>query len=537
MKLTRLEIYGFKSFPQRTDIRFDDGITGIVGPNGSGKSNIADAVRWVLGEQSAKALRGAKMEDVIFAGTQKRRLMPYCEVSLIFDNADGKLKSPHTEVMVTRRAYRSGEGEYYLNKKSCRLKDIVELFHDTGIGREGYSIIGQGHIDVILSGRGEERRAAFEEAAGIMGYRSRKEEAERKLNRTQEHLLRVGDLLEELGSRLQPLKEQSETARHYLELSARLKALDANIFISRHNRLDKRIAALQETQDGIRELLAGHEAELAACQLERQQADHDLALAEEESDRLSALLLKAEERLREQAVRAERGAQALQAAKEEAARNEESLHGLTAEITELSGLLAGSGEHISQYAQSLASADTALKELEETAASAQAAQNKLESALEAHRSRILQAANSRSDARERHARQQAMLSQAQERLQAVKGSEARLEEALELAKQGNAQAEERLAATRAQVSGLQEALKQAEERLNSRRESFRTAEEAIQERRLANQRDRARLNTMEEVARSHEGFFQPARQALLYGQNNQKVHGAVAHLLSVPEHL
>ena len=537
MKLTRLEIYGFKSFPQRTDIRFDDGITGIVGPNGSGKSNIADAVRWVLGEQSAKALRGAKMEDVIFAGTQKRRLMPYCEVSLIFDNADGKLKSPHTEVMVTRRAYRSGEGEYYLNKKSCRLKDIVELFHDTGIGREGYSIIGQGHIDVILSGRGEERRAAFEEAAGIMGYRSRKEEAERKLNRTQEHLLRVGDLLEELGSRLQPLKEQSETARHYLELSARLKALDANIFISRHNRLDKRIAALQETQDGIRALLTGHEAELAACQLERQQADHDLALAEEESDRLSALLLKAEERLREQAVRAERGAQALQAAKEEAARNEESLQGLTAEITELSGLLAGSGEHISQYAQSLASADTALKELEETAASTQAAQNKLESALEAHRSRILQAANSRSDARERHARQQAMLSQAQERLQAVKSSEARLEEALELAKQGNAQAEERLAATRAQVSGLQEALKQAEERLNSRRESFRTAEEAIQERRLANQRDRARLNTMEEVARSHEGFFQPARQALLYGKNNPKVHGAVAHLLSVPEHL
>lgn len=179
------------------------------------------------------------MEDVIFSGTQKRKSMPYCEVSLYFDNQDGRLKDPHSEIMVTRRAYRTGEGEYFLNQKSCRLKDLVALFHDTGIGREGYSIIGQGHIDVILSGRGEERRAAFEEAAGIMAYRARKEEAERKLSRTQEHLLRVNDLLDELGSRLEPLKLQSETARAYLDLAARLKSLDANIFLSRHDRLSK----------------------------------------------------------------------------------------------------------------------------------------------------------------------------------------------------------------------------------------------------------------------------------------------------------
>ena len=174
---------------QRTDIRFDEGITGIVGPNGSGKSNIADAVRWVLGEQSAKALRGAKMEDVIFAGTQKRRLMPYCEVSLVFDNADGQLKNPQSEVMVTRRAYRTGEGEYSLNRKSCRLKDIVELFHDTGIGREGYSIIGQG-IDVILSGSSVGpplRRPPASWATARAGRPSAS-------SRTQDNL-RVGDLL------------------------------------------------------------------------------------------------------------------------------------------------------------------------------------------------------------------------------------------------------------------------------------------------------------------------------------------------------
>ena len=184
MHLKRLELYGFKSFAQRTTIEFNDGITGIVGPNGSGKSNIGDAVRWVLGEQSAKTLRGASMSDVIFNGTQKRKPLGYCEVSLVFDNEDGGLKTDLSEVVVTRRVYRSGEGEYYLNRAACRLKDIVDLFRDTGIGREGYSIIGQGRIDDILSRKSEDRRQVFEEAAGIVKFRARKEEADRKLERT-----------------------------------------------------------------------------------------------------------------------------------------------------------------------------------------------------------------------------------------------------------------------------------------------------------------------------------------------------------------
>ena len=204
MKLKKLEIYGFKSFADRTEIIFNEGITGIVGPNGSGKSNIGDAVRWVLGEQSARVLRGAKMEDVIFNGTAKRKAASYCEVSLVFDNEDGALKSSFAEVMVTRRVYRNGESEYYLNKTACRLRDILELFRDTGIGREGYSLIGQGRIDEILSAKGEERRHVFEEAAGVMTFRVRKEEAERKLARTRENLDRVGDIIEELENRLGP---------------------------------------------------------------------------------------------------------------------------------------------------------------------------------------------------------------------------------------------------------------------------------------------------------------------------------------------
>ncbi|NLG24819.1 MAG: AAA family ATPase, partial [Clostridiales bacterium] len=181
MRLKKLEIYGFKSFADRTEMTFDQGITGVVGPNGSGKSNLSDAVRWVLGEQSAKSLRGVKMEDVIFGGTEKRRRHNWCEVALTFDNADRALPVDFTEVAVSRRVYRNGDGEYYINKTPCRLKDVVDLFRDTGIGKEGYSLIGQGRIDEILSVKSEDRRQVFEEAAGIVKYKTRKQDAERRM--------------------------------------------------------------------------------------------------------------------------------------------------------------------------------------------------------------------------------------------------------------------------------------------------------------------------------------------------------------------
>ena len=278
MKLSRVEIQGFKSFAQRTELSFDSGITGIVGPNGSGKSNIADAVRWVLGEQSAKILRGAKMEDVIFNGTQTRKPLPYCEVSLQFDNEDKALNSPYSEVLVTRRVYRSGEGEYFLNRVNCRLRDVLELFRDTGIGKEGYSIIGQGRIEEILSTKGDERRQVFEEAAGIVTFRVRKEEAERKLSRTRENLLRVNDLIEEISARLGPLEEQSKTAQEYLALSTRQKYLDINVYLIRHDRLQARLSSLRELTQGLQESIQGHEEQMEAlgqqrAELERRHGD------------------------------------------------------------------------------------------------------------------------------------------------------------------------------------------------------------------------------------------------------------------------
>lgn len=537
MKLTRLELFGFKSFPQRTSVQFDEGITGIVGPNGSGKSNIADAVRWVLGEQSAKALRGAKMEDVIFVGTQKRKLMPYCEVSLIFDNQDGKLKNPHTEVMVTRRVYRSGEGEYYLNKKSCRLKDIVELFRDTGIGREGYSIIGQGHIDVILSGRGEERRAAFEDAAGIAAYRSRKEEAERKLSRTQEHLLRVGDLLEELGSRLEPLKEQSETAREYLQLSARLKTLDATIFLSRHERLSKRIDSLKESNQGIADMIALHERTLEETRQKRQDNEEHLALAENESERVAGVLQQQEDALREQAVLKERSEQTLQMAVSEEKNNQASIQTLDEEIKELESMLSASSSDSEREKLLLDEADKVLSALEEEEQEAQDMKTQAENALDAHRSRLLESANSRTDAREQQARQQAMLAQAQSRIKEITGNEAMLTDAVKIARQEEKAAKEKLNNTRDAVNALYEQLKRTETNLSSDREKARSKEQEISQAQLVLQRDKARLSAMEELSRSHEGFFQPVRQALLYAEGNKKVFGALAHLIDVPKEL
>ena len=233
MYLKRLELQGFKSFADKTVLEFKSGITSVIGPNGSGKSNISDAIRWVLGEQSMKSLRGAKSEDIIFAGTQARKSLGFAEVSMVIDNTDGKLPIEYSEVTVTRKLYRSGETGYYINKVPCRLKDVLELFMDTGIGKDGYSIIGQGKIDEILSNKSEDRRKIFEEAAGIVKYRTRKAESEKKLEQTKLNLLRINDILSEIEANIEPLKMQSDKARKYLDLREELKNIEVGLFL--HN--------------------------------------------------------------------------------------------------------------------------------------------------------------------------------------------------------------------------------------------------------------------------------------------------------------
>ena len=249
MYLKSIEIHGFKSFANKIVFKFHNGITGIVGPNGSGKSNVADAVRWVLGEQRIKQLRGASMQDVIFSGTELRKPLGYAYVAITLDNSDHQLAIDFDEVTVARRIYRSGESEYLLNGAPCRLKDVNELFYDTGIGKEGYSIIGQGQIDKILSGKPEERRELFDEAAGIVKFKKRKFAAQKKLEDEKQNLVRVNDILSELEKQIGPLEKQSETAKIYLKKKEELKTLDVNMFLLENNRLQEQLKGAQEKLD------------------------------------------------------------------------------------------------------------------------------------------------------------------------------------------------------------------------------------------------------------------------------------------------
>jgi len=264
MYLKSLEVQGFKSFPDKTLIRFGDDITAIVGPNGSGKSNISDAILWVMGEQSTKTLRGAKMEDVIFGGTQKRSAVGFAEATLTLDNSDRALPVDSDDVMVTRRYYRSGDSEFYINRQSARLKDVHEMFMDTGLGKEGYSNIGQGRIDEILALKSSDRREIFEEAAGISKYRHRKEETERKLEHTEDNLMRIGDKVSELELQLEPLQKQSEQAKKYLLLREELQGVEVAVWLDRLEKLSEEARKAEEDYTSAAFVLEQAQEELNA---------------------------------------------------------------------------------------------------------------------------------------------------------------------------------------------------------------------------------------------------------------------------------
>ncbi|MGM0897567.1 MAG: chromosome segregation protein SMC [Bacillota bacterium] len=279
MFLKRLEVIGFKSFADRVGIDFVPGVTAVVGPNGSGKSNITDAIRWVLGEQSAKSLRGAKMEDVIFAGSESRKALNFAEVTLVLDNTDGQAPLDYSEISVTRRVFRSGESAYLLNKQACRLKDITDLFMDSGLGKEAFSIISQGRVDEILNSKADERRSIFEEAAGVLKYKQRKRKAEFKLNETDENLNRVLDILHELDGRMEPLQMQASAARDYLDMSAQLKDADIALLAHDANALKAQLVELSEEarqHSGKERQLAGEISETEQLIAASKRSVHEL---------------------------------------------------------------------------------------------------------------------------------------------------------------------------------------------------------------------------------------------------------------------
>ena len=354
MYLKSLEIQGFKSFPDKTLIRFDSDITAIVGPNGSGKSNISDALLWVMGEQSSKTLRGAKMEDVIFGGTQKRTAVGFAEATLTLDNADRGLPYDADEVMITRRYYRSGDSEYYINRQSARLRDIHEMFMDTGLGREGYSNIGQGRIDEILSLKSADRREIFEEAAGISKYRHRKEETERKLGHTEDNLMRIGDKVSELELQLEPLRQQSEKAIKYLALREELQGVEVAVWMDKLEKLSADAKKAEEDFASASFVLQQAHDDLDSLYAATEAMSHDLRAKndEVENHRISVSMLEGTHQQIEGQIAVLRGA---------VANNEENMRRSQADIQGQEDRSSGIAAQMTQIEERIQQIDVLLK--------------------------------------------------------------------------------------------------------------------------------------------------------------------------------
>lgn len=537
MKLKKLELYGFKSFAQRTEIVFDEGITGIVGPNGSGKSNIGDAVRWVLGEQSAKTLRGASMSDVIFNGTQKRKPLSYCEVSLVFDNEDHALALEAAEVMVTRRVYRNGESEYYLNRTACRLKDVVDLFRDTGIGKEGYSIIGQGRIDEILSRKSEDRRQVFEEAAGIVKFKARKEEADKKLQRTLENLERVDDILDELTKRLKPLEEQSRNARVYLELSTELKDLDLNLFLIRSDRARARLSELESELLTVQTILADTESALTDKTTRRDETQNRIDQLEEAITKARTELMECAEHVHE----SQKKLSALQSRRETRSENRQRIVREQEEaqerLAEIEKDHARIQADVEKQHSLIADAEQILRATQEAAEKAQTKEKEADAALEAQKAAVIDQMNRLSDVRNDKTRLNTMQGQMETRLTEIEESSGALQEQ-------EAALKEALDAVETQLQTETQHQQQCEENLTQARQASDEADTAyanlradVEKQSADMQAAASRHNVLTEMTRDMEGYNMAVRRAMTYAKQRglKGVKGVLAQLMTVPQ--
>ena len=462
MYLKALEIQGFKSFPDKTVLNFGEDITAIVGPNGSGKSNISDAIRWVMGEQNSRQLRGAKMEDVIFGGTEKRNQMGFAQVTLVIDNTEHIFPTrEEAEVAVTRRYYRSGESEYYINKQSVRLKDVNELFMDTGMGREGYSIIGQGKIDEILSVKSGERREIFEEAAGISKYRHRKEEAERKLERTEENLVRINDKIAELELQVEPLRKQAETAKKYLILRDELRVLEISVWL--------------EQLQNIR---------TAKLKLET-----DLALAKEECDR-------AQKALDDVYALSERFS-------EQAQQNDVQAEGLRGELTAAEGAAGEESAAIAVLQTNIRHSDESLERLEQELSNADARREGLQAQIDGQMARVEEIDRQAADA---ETELQALLEQVRTLADSVRGAAEDVDALRAQEVIATAEAADGRAALSALTASLEAAAQRrgtVEQELNGAREKLADSEKEAKENRRALNEAREEAQAVQNVIQGH----------------------------------
>ena len=537
MRLKRLEIYGFKSFADRTVIRFEEGITGIVGPNGSGKSNLSDAVRWVLGEQSAKSLRGGRMEDVIFNGTESRRRLGTCEVSLVIDNEDHELPTDYAEVMITRRVYRTGESEYYINKSACRMKDILELFQDTGIGKDGYSIVGQGRIDAILSQKSEDRRGIFEEAAGIVKYRTRVAESEKRLASTEENLSRIGDLIDDLESRLEPLKKASETARRFLAMRDELRVLECTLFVRTHDENEEKIARLRERIDDLRSQSEDEEKRIEAGQASRQ----------EESGRLTEIEsviagMRGDFVAVTRQTEALRGSLALlqsemAGTEKEAAQLSETNDEAAERLREIDGEEKRNEARIAQIEEELTALGRSAQQQREAVSACQEALAAAEAEYEKNQSAVILAMNRRTDVKSAEARLSALRQQLEQRLSGAKEEQGRFAENAE----GIA---EQIGEAGRAVDGLQEREREVLSRQCALEEQIRASTDriaglyaALDAARAERSGQESRLRVLEDMVRDYAGYQQPVKKVLQRYRGDERVCGIVAELIHAPKEL
>ena len=532
MYLKALEIQGFKSFPDKTLLNFGEDITAIVGPNGSGKSNISDAIRWVMGEQSVKGLRGAKMEDVIFGGTEQRNPVGFAQVTLVLDNTEGIFPSmEESEVSVTRRYYRSGESEYYINRQSVRLKDVTELFLDTGLGREGYSIIGQGRIDEILSTRSSERREIFEEAAGISRFRHRKEEAQRKLERTEENLLRVNDKISELELQVEPLRDQAEKAKKYLLLRDELRLLEISVWLEN---LDDLKAGARKLESEFRAAGARRDqarAELDALYAQGERFGEEMREKDMESERVRTEAAGLEGEARDQAA-------AIALLEGDIAHHQENIRRAQTELVEsdsraggLAAQAAVERERAAGLEERLAGLNAALDALLERAREAAAQAGGRQSEAESLRAQEALAVAAAADGRAEAAAVMAENSQLAERKANVEAERAaagtRLEEARENAKVNR----RRLEDAREEVQAAANVIAGYSLRMGEREKKAA----AVSERRVQLTMDVGALNNrirlLTEMEREYEGYSKAVRLVCQAQNSLRGIHGPVAGLM------
>jgi len=533
MYLKSIEVHGFKSFANKINFQFHNGITAIVGPNGSGKSNVADAVRWVLGEQRIKQLRGASMQDVIFSGTETRKPLGYAYVAITLDNADHQLPIEYNEVTIARRIYRSGESEYLINGTPCRLKDVNELFYDTGIGKEGYSIIGQGQIDKILSGKPEERRELFDEAAGIVKFKRRKVTAQKKLEDEKLNLVRVSDILSEIEKQVKPLEKQAEVAKIYLKKKEELKNLDVNVFLLENEKMKSQMTSLEEKQKIAASDLEESTSKYEEIKIEYENIQNELSQLEETIEKERAALndsglmrgkLEGEINVLKEQINSSRGSEGhLQTRKDTVSKE------LEQKESEKEAILKEKSEIDSDLEKTAEIRDEARESLLKIQKSIETFNAEIEVAKNA----IITALNDRAMIRSKMGRYDTMLEQItirkaelNARLLRVKSDESQQIEILKRLKDEF----EQVSAAIALLNGNQ---KDMEKRLEEIHTALTEKDTKLRDRQVDYHQDKSKLESLINLSERYEGYGNSIRKVMEQKENNPEIAGVIADIIKV----